>query len=325
MSHELEMVNGEASMFTVKKMAWHGLGRILDKAPETSKEAITLAGLDWNVEKRDIFWKNQQEEFYKIPDRVSLVRASDQKPLSIVSDHYKVLQNSEAFDFFDPIVKSGKATYETSGSLCGGRVIWILANLNKTVEISKGDSIRRYLFLSNSHGFNKSIQIATTNVRIVCWNTLQMALASGGAFSIWHQGDMKKEMEKAKDLLGFAEKRFEDTENAYKKMAQFNLTDGAISKYIQSIIPPANEDASDRVKDGIRQEQEHIWELMETGMGSDIKSVKGTMWNAYNAFIEHVDYYAGPKVRDRGNYLIFGVGKTMKERAFDTAMEMMES
>ena len=118
MAHEFEQG------FFVKQPAWHGLGKILQSAPETSKEAIVLAGLDWGVEKRDIYWKNQEtQEFCKIPDRVSLVRTIDQKPLSIVSDHYKVLQNSEAFDFFDPIIKDGKATYETAGSLCGGRVI----------------------------------------------------------------------------------------------------------------------------------------------------------------------------------------------------------
>ena len=216
MSHEFE------SGFLVKHPAWHGLGKVLEKAPETSKEAIELAGLDWGVEKRETYWKQPETgEFYKIPDRVSLVRTSDQKPLSIVSDHYKVLQNSEAFDFFDPIVKSGKATYETSGSLCGGRVIWVLANLNRSSEVVKGDEVRRYLLLSNSHGFNKSIQIMCSNIRVVCMNTLSMALASGGAYGIWHQGNMKAEMEKVKGLLGFAEKKFEATEDIFLTFWQF--------------------------------------------------------------------------------------------------------
>jgi phage/plasmid-like protein (TIGR03299 family) len=208
MSHEVEMINGEGQMFTVKQKAWHGLGRVLAKAPETSKEAITLAGLDWGVEKREVYWKTPDTgEFYRIPDRVSLVRTSDQKPLSIVSDHYRVLQNSEAFEFFDPIIKEGKATYETAGSLCGGRVIWVMANLNRAIEVVKGDEIRRYLLLSNSHGFNKSVQIMTCSTRVVCLNTLNMALASGGAYGIWHQGNMKAEMDKVKELLGFAEKK----------------------------------------------------------------------------------------------------------------------
>ena len=318
MSHEFE--NG----FLVKHPAWHGLGKVLESAPATSKEAIKLAGLDWGVEKRETYWKNESGEFYKIPDRVSLVRTSDQKPLSIVSDHYKVLQNSEAFDFFDPIVKSGKATYETSGSLCGGRVIWVLANLNRSSEVVKGDEVRRYLLLSNSHGFNKSIQIMCCGTRVVCMNTLQMALASGGAYGIWHQGDMKKEMEKVKNLLGFAEKKFEETESIYKAMAQLSLTDSLTSQYIQSVIPTANEEATDRVKESITQEQNHILGLMENGMGANM-GVKGTLWNAYNAIVEHVDYYAGPKVRDRGNYLIFGTGRDMKQRAFDTAVEMMDA
>ncbi len=318
MSHEVE------NMFTVKQKAWHGLGKVLEKAPATSKEAITLAGLDWDVEKRDVYWKrSDNQEFYKIPDRVSLVRNSDQKPLSIVSDHYKVLQNSEAFEFFDPIIKEGKATYETAGSLCGGRVIWVLANLNRSSEVLKSDEIRRYLLLSNSHGFNKSIQIMTSSIRVVCMNTLNMALASGGAYGIWHQGDMKKEMEKVKILLGLAEKQFEAKEEIYKAMARVNMTNSDISEYIMSVIPPANKEATDRVKNGIIQYQEHIWDLMENGIGCDIKGVKGTLWGAYNAFVEHVDYYASPKTRDRANYIIYGTGKAIKDRAYSKAVEMI--
>lgn len=318
MSHEVE------NMFTVKQKAWHGLGKVLETAPSTSREAITLAGLDWDVEKRDVYWKRpDNQEFYKIPDRVSLVRISDQKPLSIVSDHYKVLQNSEAFDFFDPIIRAGKATYETAGSLCGGRVIWVLANLNRSSEILKSDEVRRYLLLSNSHGFNKSIQIMTSAIRVVCMNTLNMALASGGAYGIWHQGNIKDEMEKIKDLLGLAEKQFEAKEEIYKAMTKVNMTNSEISEYIMSVIPPANKEATDRVKNGIVQYQEHIWSLMENGTGSDIKGVRGTLWGAYNAFVEHVDYYASPRTRDRANYIIYGTGKAIKDKAYSKALEIM--
>ena len=150
-----------------------------------------------------------------------------------------------------------------------------------------------------------------------------MALASGGAYGIWHQGNMQAEMNKIKGLLGFAEQKFESTEEIYRAMAKFTMNDALVSQYIQSVIPPANKEATDRVKESITQEQEHIVELMETGMGSDIKDTKGTLWNCYNSFIEHVDYYAGPRVRDRGNFLIYGVGKAMKDRAFNKALEMI--
>jgi len=310
--------------FCVKQASWHHLEKLLKEAPATSKEAIVEAGLDWGVEKRNIYWKKQDiDEYYRIPNKVSLVRTSDQKALSIVSDHYKVLQNSEAFDFFDPIVQEGKATYETAGSLCGGRIIWVLANLNKPVEIVKGDQLRRYLLLSNSHGCNKSVQIMVCSTRVVCLNTLNMALASGGAYGIWHHGNMKGEMEKVKGLLGLAEQQFEAKEEVYKAMSTFSVNNSLVAQYITSVLPPANEEATERVKDALRLEQEHIWQLMETGMGADIKGVKGTMWNVYNAFVEHVDYYSSPRVRDRGNFLIFGTGKDMKQRAFDTAVEMM--
>lgn len=318
--HEFE------SGFCVKQASWHKLENLLHKAPETSREAIVEAGLDWAVEKREVYWKTPDTgEFYRIPNNVSLIRTSDQKPLSIVSDHYNVLQNSEAFEFFDPIVKSGKATYETAGSLCGGRVIWVLANINRTVEIVKGDATRRYLVLTNSHGFNRSIQILTSNIRVVCMNTLNLALASGGSFGIRHQSGMKQEMEKVKSLLGFAEKQFEQTEEVYRAMANYPMNNIKTSEYIMSIIPPANEEATDRVKATLQAEQEKIWELMETGMGTDIRGVKGTLWNSYNALVEFVDFHASPRTRDRSNYLLFGTGRDIKKRAYDKAVEMVEA
>lgn len=103
-------------------------------------------------------------------------------------------------------------------------------------------------------------------------------------------------------------------------MTKFQMNNSNISKYIMSVIPNANEEATDRVKDGITAQHEHIWQLMDKGMGTDIKGVKGTMWNAYNAFTEHVDYYASPRTRDRANFIVFGAGKAMKDRAFEKAL-----
>ena len=122
--------------------------------------------------------KEATEEFIKVPRKRSLVRVTDNKPLSIVSKHYKPLQNRNAFEWFDTFVSEGKATYETAGSLCGGKKIWILAKLKDEMEIIKGDNVRRHILLCNGHDGVTSILLQPTSIRVVCENTLNMSLCN---------------------------------------------------------------------------------------------------------------------------------------------------
>jgi len=109
------------TMFSVREMPWHKKGKILNNPP-TSEEAIKEAGLDWEVELKQMFWKDKiNNEFYPFPNRCALVRKSDDNPLAIVSDHYQALQNRKAFEWFDPIVQGNQAVYETAGSLKNGQ------------------------------------------------------------------------------------------------------------------------------------------------------------------------------------------------------------
>jgi phage/plasmid-like protein (TIGR03299 family) len=316
------------SMFSVRQIPWHKLGKILDNPP-TSIQAIKEAGLDWEVELRDIAYRvpgaTGTEQYEEIPNRKALVRTSDFTPLSIVSNQYEPLQNREAFKWFDPMVKSGKAVYETAGSLQNGKKIWVLAKLNDGMEIVKGDEIRRYLLLANGHDGATSILIQPTPIRVVCENTLNSSLGAGLVNSIWHQGDIKRKMNAVKRALGLAEKDFEQRREIYEAMARFSVDDLKIGSYILGLIPNPNKDATERVKRSVTASQERIWNLHESGMGSSIPGVRGTMWGIYNAAIEYGEYDMPRRVRDLGNYQLFGTGAQFKKRAFAKAVEMMEA
>ena len=162
-------------------------------------------------------------------------------------------------------------------------------------------------------------------IRVVCDNTLNASLGAGLVNSIWHQGDVKRKMESIKRALGLAEKEFEKRKEVYQEMAKFSVNDTNIGTYVTSLIPNANEDATDRVKISVTRAQERIWELHENGQGSDIPGVRGTMWGLYNAAIEYGDYDMPKKVRDLGNYQLFGQGSQFKKRAFDKALELMDA
>ena len=135
------------SMFSVREKPWHGLGTIVAEAPNSSA-ALELAGLDWTVTQKDIATADGGKI---IPGFKANVRESDNKVLRIVTDRYRVVQNTEAFAFTDALLGEG-VHYETAGSLQGGRRIWQLAKFPQQYIIN-GDEITSYLAFMNSNSF----------------------------------------------------------------------------------------------------------------------------------------------------------------------------
>ena len=157
------------TMFSVRETPWHGLGRIIMDAP-ASREALELAGLDWQVESRNIYSGTGA----MIPGYRANVRSTDDAVLGVVSDRYRIVQNEEAFQFTDDLLGEG-VTYETAGSLQGGKKVWMLARLPRKYLIA-GDQVEPYLVIFNSHDGSSGVKVAMTPTRVVCQNTLNLAL-----------------------------------------------------------------------------------------------------------------------------------------------------
>ena len=157
------------TMFSVRETPWHGLGRIIMDAP-ASREALELAGLDWQVESRNIYSGTGA----MIPGYRANVRSTDDAVLGAVSDRYRIVQNEEAFQFTDDLLGEG-VTYETAGSLQGGKKVWMLARLPRKYLIA-GDQVEPYLVIFNSHDGSSGVKVAMTPIRVVCQNTLNLAL-----------------------------------------------------------------------------------------------------------------------------------------------------
>lgn len=157
------------SMFYVRQAPWHGLGNRVEHAPN-SEEALEKAELDWKVIQTSIRTEDQME----IPGYKANIRESDQRVLGVVTDRYRIVQNSEAFSWTDELLGEG-VRYETAGSLQNGKKVWLLAKLPRIYNVT-GDNVSPYLVFSNSHDGRGAIKVAMTPIRVVCQNTLNLAL-----------------------------------------------------------------------------------------------------------------------------------------------------
>ena len=219
------------TMFSVREKPWHGLGKIVMEAP-TSKDALRLAGLDWNVVQEPIYTEfNEVVEGYK-----ANVRDSDRKVLGVVSDRYKVVQNADAFSFTDELLGKG-VRYETAGSLQEGKKVWLLARLPREYIIG-GERISPYLVFSNTHDGSGSVKVAVTPVRVVCNNTLNLALDTASrSFSMVHTGNIQDKIQEAKDTLFMAESYMDCLGAEFEQLRRQKMTDAQVKEFMELLLP----------------------------------------------------------------------------------------
>lgn len=225
MSHEVE------TMFYTREKPWHGLGEKVDKALGSS-DALKISRLDWEVVQKAVY----TDEGSLIPGYKANTRSIDNKILGIVTDRYKVVQNTEAFEFTDNLFTEG-IRYETAGSLQGGKKIWLLAKMPETYKIVE-DDVNSYLVFSNTHDGSGGIKVAITPVRVVCQNTLNLALLD--AKRIWstiHVGDIKEKLDEARKTLLLAEHYMDKLKTEGEVLSRITITDKKVMEYIEQLIP----------------------------------------------------------------------------------------
>lgn len=230
------------TMFYVRETPWHGLGTRVMEAPG-SEDALELAGLNWKVRQEPIYTDNN----LLIPGYKANVRDLDDKVLGVVTDRYKVVQNDEAFAFTDGLLGEG-VRYETAGTLLDGRKVWILARMPREFIIN-GEQISPYLVFSNTHDGSGAIKVAVTPIRVVCNNTLNLALSTAKrSWSMVHTGDVQGKMEEAKQTLFMAEKYMSRLGSEFETLRKIELTDRQVMDYIKLLLPYENKDNSLHVR-----------------------------------------------------------------------------
>lgn len=325
MPHEIFVDHhGQASFFCVREPAWHGLGTVLDR-PATAAEAIRAAKLDWRVTKKRLVALDPHH-MLQIPGQYAVVREDrwghpDCPVFGIVGEEYTPLQNSAAFRFFDDVVGRKEAIYHTAGALGQGERVWILAKLPGEIRVVGDDVAEKYLLLSNSHDGSSSVQVKFTPIRVVCNNTLTMALRSGPTLRIQHNRRLRDRLSHARVDLGVIQRRFVDLEGGFRRMAAVQLDRDKLSEYLGLVFPEPPAGADGRSLRRVARERAEAERLFDQGIGSRLKGVTGTLWAAYNGVTEYVDHVRYPETsKDRRLESIwFGEGYQVKARAFKIA------
>ena len=280
------------SMFYVREKPWHGLGTMVAEAPD-STSALHLARLDWNVIQKDIMTAGGNSA---IPGFKANVRDTDGSVLGIVTDRYRVVQNAEAFSFTDALLGEG-VRYETAGSLQSGRRTWILARLPHQYIIN-GEEISPYLVFMNAHDGSGAIKVAMTPVRVVCQNTLNLALSTAKrSWSFNHVGDINGKLDEAQDTLLYAGQYMAELGKTFGKLGRIKLSDGKVTEFINALIPDAD--------GGTPQQKRNIQKMQEDLKARyyDAPDLADIEKNGYR-FINAVSDFAthSKPLRERANY-----------------------
>lgn len=278
------------SMFYVRETPWHGLGTRVVEAP-SSAEALIMAGLDWSVVQEPIYTGNDLIEGYK-----ANVRDKDRKVLGVVTDRYKVIQNDEAFAFTDELLGEG-VRYETAGSLQGGKKVWLLAHMPHEYIIS-GERISPYLLFSNTHDGSGAIKVALTPIRVVCNNTLNLALTTAKrSWSMIHTGDIKGKMSEARDTLFMAEKYMDSLGKEFENLRLKKLTDKQVMDFIEILLPMENGMSDQQSKNMKKLQEDMKMRYFEAPDLQDVGKNAYRFINAVSDFATHAE-----PIRRTANY-----------------------
>ena len=298
------------TMFSVREAPWHGLGRIVMEAP-ASREALELAGLDWTVEARNIYSTLGEV----IPGYKANVRTSDDSVLGVVSDRYQIVQNEEAFRFTDDLLQEG-VTYETAGSLQGGKKVWMLARLPEKYIIA-GDEVTPYLVVFNSHDGSSGVKVAMTPVRVVCQNTLNLAL--GTAKRIWttkHTENVLLRVQDARETLFSANAYMGELGKSIHQLTQIKLSDRKVQEYINEFFPVTEDLPDGQRKNNLRLQQDLKARYYNA---PDLEWVGKNAWrfvNAVSDFATHSDPIRRTKNYNENLFLRTAEGNPLIDKAY---------
>ncbi|QVL30296.1 DUF932 domain-containing protein [Telmatocola sphagniphila] len=323
MAHDLATTNNKPAFAFYGEEPWHRLGQKLDQ-PATAEQAIAAAGLDYDVTLTEV----ATVDGMMVPRARAVVRYDNQTVLGLVSNRYIPVQNKQAFGFLDAVVADGGIRYHTAGALGQGEKIFLLAKLPGHIRVKNSeDLVNKFLLLSNAHDGSAALRVLFTPVRVVCQNTLSMALnqGQGEGISIRHQGNLEAKIGEAQRVLGLATRFYDNAAEKINRLASVYPTEAQLKNYFEKIYPSPEEELA---KNSTKKARAELHRLFEQGIGHNMPEIRHSLWTAYNAVTEYVDHrtFRGKSERDRESNRLqsiwWGTAAKIKERAWHLAMQL---
>lgn len=324
------MAHNVETMAYRNEVPWHGLGQFV---PENASldEMLRLGQVDWEVALKKMHFYLDPERMtgrILIPNHKALVRLSDNKVLDVVGSVYQVIQNREALEFVKEFVEKGDAHIETIGSLHGGQYVWCLVQLNKDFIIGKDDKVKSYLLVLIPHKQGASIVFKYTNVRVVCNNTLQLAMREGGyEYRVQHNKQYRVHLDDAPRVLGLSRDAVDRFEEKANRLHEKQLQDDQILGVFTKLFDPEGKIEAAAKKDGkdipTRFDQvrfdtapkrfEKVVAAYFSGPGFELN----TAWGALNAVTYNVDHETRGSRDNRLTSAWIGGGAELKRKALE--------
>lgn len=334
------MAHNIGQMFYFGKLPWHTLGTEIER-PATLDQAMVAGGLDWSVGKVPIVPVNEPNT--QIPHRVAIVR-QDRQPgnpgrvVGVVHPGFEPLQNRQGAMIFDSLVGQGQPIYHTGGYLKNGEVIWLLAKLPGDIRVRGDDVLETYLLFTNSHDGSVAIDIRLTTIRVVCQNTLSMALhknTAGKVFRRGHNGSYDLIKEEAKAFFDFSIKQAKESEALFSRLATMPCSTDAFQSFLNKLMPdpskPATANRNPSVLRGfetrmetVRETRKAVMEVHQQGIPDQhIPPAEANWWGALNSVTAWSDHIQATE-SDRYAHVLFGSGDKLKAAALSRIQSITE-
>ncbi|NTZ82549.1 DUF932 domain-containing protein [Burkholderia metallica] len=317
------------TMAYVGEQPWHGLGNRL-AAKQPLEMWAKAAGMDWSIESAEVRFVAAHDKalgsIHAFPEQKVLYRSDTKAPLSVVSSRYQVVQPAEILEFYKDLTEVSGFELETAGVLKEGKKLWALARTGQSATLKGRDEVNGYILLATACDGSLATTAQFTSVRVVCHNTLQIALgdSSGAAVKVPHRSQF--DAQAVKRQLGIAVSSWDAFMARTKALSERKVSDTAAEAFLRRVLTYSTANVADR--DALAVNERAIKAVGQLyagrGKGADMASASGTAWGLLNAVTEYCDHHRRARSDDhRRDAAWFGAGATLKQRAWDEAMRLV--
>jgi phage/plasmid-like protein (TIGR03299 family) len=351
MAHDLNIrADGTAAMFSLRESPWHKLGRVLTQELK-QEEVAEAAGLDWTVIEKPIYHESGGS-YQAIDGNKCLMRSDTKQVMSVVSNEYRVFQNSELIDLMGRIANDTKVQWETAGALGRtGQTQWVLGYMpDLDIRVRGKNETKSYMLLTNGHGNMRSLQILPTTVRVVCQNTLSMATAGGQrtrrnnvekrkfdkaslstGYGIHHDGNLDSALQDVVDAYQCFIKDKVVTQEVMEQLCEVKMSQDDSIEYWNRVFGLPSADVDEAAKAKLMKQEQQRLETLQNILASptcNTPEIAGTAYSVLQATTEFVDHHSLRRkatATSQLTHLAFGNGAKLKEKAFDEALELISA